>query len=106
MASCGVDFNQKSKRRESYQKNLILNASAPSPIDSPATVPSEFYSLFLSKTSQLKAKEVLSHRLLIDKVFKPESGVLLDTSIFFLQCQHFFLPGSQVSQCGRTRKGM
>jgi hypothetical protein len=53
-------------RLESYRKNLILNASASPPFDSPATAPSEFYSLFLSKKSQFKAKEALPHRLLLD----------------------------------------
>jgi hypothetical protein len=59
-------------RLVSYRKNLILNASAIPPFDSPADSPTEFYALLLSKKSQFKAKEALAHRLLMEKVsFNP-----------------------------------
>jgi hypothetical protein len=36
-------------RLEEHRKNLILNASAISPYDTPATQPTEFFSAFLVK---------------------------------------------------------
>ncbi len=64
-------------RLESYWKNLLLNASALPPFDSPANAQSEFYSLFLSKNSHFKTKEVLSHRLLLVKIsFNPAAAFI------------------------------
>jgi hypothetical protein len=56
-------------RLESHRKNLNLNASAQQPYDTQATSPTEFYSQLLSNKSQFKAKETLSHRLLIENLF-------------------------------------
>jgi hypothetical protein len=54
---------------------MILNASAIPPFDDPAPSPTEFYSSFLKKKSQLKAKDMLSHRYLVDKVsFNPSAS--------------------------------
>jgi len=64
-------------RLETHRKNLILNASAQPPFDSQASTPTEFYSQLLSKKSQFKAKETLSHRLLIEKVsFNPGAAFI------------------------------
>jgi hypothetical protein len=55
-------------RLESYRKNLILNASATPPFDVPALKPTKFYNTFLSKKSQFKAKEMMTHRFHLDKI--------------------------------------
>ncbi len=56
------------QRLEPFRKNLILNASAEPPFEQQAEQPTEFYNTFLSKKSQFKAKEMLVHRLSIDKI--------------------------------------
>ncbi len=62
-------------RLETHRKNLILNASACPPYDSPAQGPNEFYKSFLAKKSQFKAKEMISHRFYLDKIaFNPNSA--------------------------------
>jgi hypothetical protein len=43
-------------RLERYRKNLILNASALPPFTAAATTPTDFYTTFLAKKSQFKAK--------------------------------------------------
>jgi hypothetical protein len=54
---------------------MILNASAGPPFDESATQPTEFYSLFLSKKGQMKAKDMLTYRFLIDKIsFNPSAS--------------------------------
>lgn len=59
---------------ESHQKNLILNASMIPPFDVQATQPTEFYNIFLSKKSQFKAKEMMSHSFYLDKIaFNPST---------------------------------
>jgi hypothetical protein len=59
-------------RLEAHRKNLILNASAIPPFTKAADNPTEFYTSFLSKKSQLKAKDMLMHRFHTDKVaFNP-----------------------------------
>lgn len=62
---------------EFYRKNLILNAMANPPFDSLAEAPTEFYNMFLSKKSQFKAKEALSHCLLMEKIsFNPGTAFM------------------------------
>jgi hypothetical protein len=48
-------------RLELQKKNLILDASALHPFDTQASKPTDFYSIFLSKKSQFKAKEMIRH---------------------------------------------
>ncbi len=47
---------------------MILNASATPPLDSPANSPTEFYANFLQRKSQFKAKELITHRLMLEKI--------------------------------------
>jgi hypothetical protein len=64
-------------RLEDHCKNLILNASASSPFDVKASNPTEFYSNFLAKKSQFKAKDMLLHHLHSEKLsFKPGSSFI------------------------------
>jgi hypothetical protein len=56
------------KKLEPHKKNFILNASAVPPYDSQVSEPTEFYSQFLAKKSQFKAKEMLIHKLSVDDV--------------------------------------
>jgi hypothetical protein len=64
-------------RLEHYKKNLILNASTLNPFETAASTPTEFYSNFLVKKSQFKAKDMLSHRLQVDQVnFNPNSHLV------------------------------
>jgi hypothetical protein len=61
-------------RLELHIKNLILNASATPPFDTQAPTPTEFYSTFLSKKSQFKAKEMILHRFHLNKIaFNPST---------------------------------
>jgi hypothetical protein len=65
------------KRLESHRKNLILNASAIPPFTKAASSPTEFYTAFLAKKSQFKAKDMLLHRFHADKIaFNPNSTVV------------------------------
>jgi hypothetical protein len=60
------------KRLETHRKNLILNASAIPPFSKAATNPTEFFTAFLAKKSQFKAKDMLVHRFHNDKItFNP-----------------------------------
>jgi hypothetical protein len=60
------------RKLEPHKKQLILNASALPPFDSSASAPTEFYTTFLKKKSQFKAKEMLLHQLSIDNItFNP-----------------------------------
>jgi hypothetical protein len=60
------------KRLETNRKNLILNASATPPFTKAATNPTEFFTAFLAKKSQFKAKDMLVHRFHNDKIaFNP-----------------------------------
>jgi len=62
-------------RLEEHRKNLILNASAIPPFDETAPHPTEFFTTFLSKKSQFKAKDMLVHRLQSEKIcFNPGSS--------------------------------
>ncbi len=64
-------------RLEPHRKNLILNASATPPFDTQASKPTDFYTTFLSKKSQFKAKEMMLHRFHLDKVaFNPSSSFI------------------------------
>jgi hypothetical protein len=64
-------------RLESHRKRLILNASALPPFDTQAPKPTEFYTAFLSKKSQFKAKEMMLHRFHLDKVaFNPNTAFI------------------------------
>jgi hypothetical protein len=59
-------------RLELHRKKLILHASAIPPFDTEASSPTEFNLPFLSKKSQLKAKDMLVHRFQINKIaFNP-----------------------------------
>jgi hypothetical protein len=59
---------------EPHKQNLILNASAIPPFDSPASEPTEFYSTFLKKKTQFKAKEMLLYQLSINNIaFNPNT---------------------------------
>jgi hypothetical protein len=61
-------------RHESHRKKLILNTSALPPFTKAADNPTEFYTSFLSKRSQFKAKDMLLHRFHSDKIsFNPNS---------------------------------
>jgi hypothetical protein len=65
------------KKLEPHKKQFILNASAIPPFDSPASDPTEFYSQFLAKKSQFKAKEMLLYRLSVDKIaFNPNPNFM------------------------------
>jgi hypothetical protein len=62
------------KKLEPHRKNFILNTSAPPPFDLAAEEPTKFYSQFLAKKSQFKAKEMPIHRLTIDDIaFNPNT---------------------------------
>lgn len=57
---------------EEHRQLMILNASATPPYDSSANNPKEFYANFLQRKSQFKAKELLAHRLMLEKIsFNP-----------------------------------
>jgi hypothetical protein len=58
---------------EPHHKNLVLNASAVPPYDSPALSPNEFYTTFLGKKSQFKAKEMYSPILPGQNCIQPTS---------------------------------
>jgi hypothetical protein len=78
MMHSALDRNEKEPgfaRLEHHKKIMILNPSAIPPFDDPAPSPTDFYSSFLSNKSQLKAKDMLSHRYLVDKVsFNPSAS--------------------------------
>jgi len=60
-----------------YHKILILNASTTPPFDIKAKQPTEFYTTFLSKNSQFKAKDMILHRFHLDKVaFIPSASFI------------------------------
>lgn len=62
---------------ESHRKNLILNASALLPFDVQAPMPTAFYTIFLSKNSQFKAKEMMLHHFHLGKVaFNPSNSFI------------------------------
>jgi hypothetical protein len=57
---------------EEHIQTMILNASAIPPFESCATEPTEFYLKFFKNESQFKAKDLLAHRLILEKVsFNP-----------------------------------
>jgi hypothetical protein len=76
---CSLKIQKDSKEKEpgfekfeEHGQTMILNASATPPFKSSATKPTEFYSNFLRKKSQFKAKELLAHHLMLEKVsFNP-----------------------------------
>jgi hypothetical protein len=53
---------------QEHRQLMILNASATPPLDSPANSPTEFYANFLQRKSQFKAKELITHRLMLEKI--------------------------------------
>jgi len=64
-------------RMEEHRKNLVLNASASPPFTDPASSPTEFYTAFLAKKSQFKAKDMILHKLQSDRVaFNPSSSFI------------------------------
>jgi hypothetical protein len=70
---CEPGFN----RLELHRKKLILNASATPPFDTQASHPTEFYNSFLSKKSQFKAKEMMTHLFHLNKVaFNPSTSFI------------------------------
>jgi hypothetical protein len=76
------------KRLESHRKELILNASAVSPFTEGASNPTEFYSSFLSKRSQFKAKDMLMHQFYSDKIaFNPNASFV--TNLW--NCEFFWI---------------
>jgi hypothetical protein len=61
-------------RLELHRKNLILNASASPLFDSQATQPTDFFNAFLSKKTQFKAKEMMTHHFHLNRVaFNPST---------------------------------
>jgi hypothetical protein len=63
------------KKLEPHKKQLILNVSAIPPYDSSSLEPTKFYSQFLAKKSQFKAKEMLLNRLSIEDItFNPNTN--------------------------------
>jgi hypothetical protein len=80
------------KRLESYRKNLILNASVEPPINTQAEKPTEFYNTFLSKKSRFKAKDMILHRVHLDKTAFIPSAVFISN---LWNCDFFWtLPDS------------
>jgi hypothetical protein len=66
-------------RLESHRKKLILNASALPLFTKAADNPTKFYTSFLSKKSQFKAKDMLLHRFHSDKIsFNPNSTFIMN----------------------------
>jgi hypothetical protein len=62
-------------RTEEHRKNLVLNASVLPPFTEAASSPSEFYTAFLAKKSQFKAKDMILHKLQSERVaFNPSSS--------------------------------
>jgi hypothetical protein len=75
-------------RLEDHRKNLILNASALPPYNRKAPKATEFYSTFLAKKSQFKAKDMLLHQLHSEKIaFIPSSGFVNN----LWNCEFFWL---------------
>jgi len=75
-------------RLEDHRKNLILNASALPPYNWKAKKPTEFYSTFLAKKSQFKAKDMLVHQLHSEKIsFNPSSTFVNN----LWNCEFFWL---------------
>jgi hypothetical protein len=61
---------------EQHREKLILNSSA---IQNPANAPTEFFTSFLIKNANPKAKEMMTHRYHLDKVaFKPNATFITD----------------------------
>jgi len=75
-------------RLEEHRKNLILNASAQPPFSTAASSPTEFYTAFLARKSQFKAKDMIIHKLQSKKVaFNPNSSFI--NSLW--NCEFFWL---------------
>jgi hypothetical protein len=75
-------------RLEEHRKNLIINASILPPFSSAATSPTEFYTAFLAKKSQFKAKDMMLHKIQSEKVaFNPSSSFI--NSLW--NCEFFWL---------------
>jgi len=75
-------------RLEEHRKNLIINASILPPFSSAATSPTEFYTAFLAKKSQFKAKDMMLHKLQSEKnAFNPSSSFI--NSLW--NCEFFWL---------------
>jgi len=92
-------------RLEEHRKNLILNASALPPYKKKAATATEFYSTFLAKKSQFKAKDMLVHQLHSEKIaFNPSSSF---TSNLW-NCEFFWLlpdtpSGVSIFYCPETK---
>jgi len=75
-------------RMEEHCKILVLNASASPPFTDPASSPTEFYTAFLAKKSQFKAKDMILHKLQSDRVaFNPSSSFINN----LWNCEFFWL---------------
>jgi hypothetical protein len=108
-----MDKNSKNKedkdpgfgRLESHRKKLILHASAVPPFDSEASNPTEFYTSFLAKKSQFKAKDMLVHRFHTDRIaFNPNPTFI--TNLW--NCEFFWLlpdypSGISIFYCQETK---
>ncbi len=92
-------------RLEEHRKNLILNASALPPYKNKAATATEFYSTFLAKKSQFKAKDMLVYQLHSEKIaFNPSSSF---TSNLW-NCEFFWLlpdtpSGMSIFYCPETK---
>jgi hypothetical protein len=92
-------------RLEDHRKNLILNASAIPPYRRKASSATEFYSTFLAKKSQFKAKDMLVHQLHSEKTaFNPSSSFVNN----LWNCEFFWLlpdspSGVSIFFCPETR---
>jgi len=90
---------------EPYHKNLILNASATPPFDVKANKPTKFYTTFLSKKSQFKAKDMILQRFHLDKIaFIPSTSFIAN----LWNCNFFWtLPdspsGVSIYYCPETK---
>jgi len=93
------------KRLESHRKQLILNASAVPPFTRAATSPTEFYTAFLAKKSQFKAKDMLVHRFYNDKIaFNPNTTFITNmwnSEFFWLMPDH--PSGISIFYCPETK---
>jgi hypothetical protein len=92
-------------RLKAHRKNLILNASAIPPFTKAADNPTEFYTSFLSKKSQFKAKDMLMHRFHTDKVaFNPNPTFitnLWNSEFFWILPDH--PSGISIFYCPETK---
>jgi len=92
-------------RLEDHRKNLTLNALALPPYHRKASKATEFYSTFLAKKSQFKAKDMLVHQLHLEKTaFNPSSSFVNN----LWNCEFFWLlpdspSGVSIFFCPKTK---